>query len=247
MLRLACMAGPITAYVLIALSTSAAFAQSSRCLGPVPIRPAAVYCSGAAPICLTDLNGNNGRWAWSCPSQSNSTTLDPSIISNGVRPPQIDDPIDLAIRAEQLRQLRLQNQQMQQQRTNATPAPSVAPAPTPSQATARIKPTTFGKLNGQPWKALTTSEKTLFVAGMENALLTETEQPTWDKYMARHDVDYTASLISRLDKFYNDPLNLRIPIIDAARIVTMLPNGATIEAFEDELYVMRQVAAAEKP
>jgi len=59
-----------------------------------------------------------------CPAGTtpgNGNGLDPTIPLR-VRPPSIDNPLDIAIQAEQLRQLRLQNQQMTQQQV---PAPNI--------------------------------------------------------------------------------------------------------------------------
>jgi hypothetical protein len=132
-------------------------AQTPRaCIGQlVPLKPVSVLsCRNATALCLTDANGFQGRWVWTCPQNGALDVpnqdqigrpggfLDPGIISNGVQPVKIDSPLEIMQRVEQLRQLRLQNQQIEQQnremerRLNQPAPPPVAAPPTPQESAA---------------------------------------------------------------------------------------------------------------
>jgi hypothetical protein len=121
----------------------------------VPLKPPAMMsCQTATPVCLTDANGFNGHWVWGCPSAATNGGgfLDPSIISNGIQPPQINSPLTTMQQAERVRQLRLQNeqirlqnQQMEQQLRQQQQEPEQArqdlePEPLPSPPASRVNP-----------------------------------------------------------------------------------------------------------
>ena len=80
----------LTLGVLLSLAASVTLAQSTACIGKtVPTKPIAMAsCLNAAPACLTDQNGNNGRWIWSCPA---STTPPPPMY----QPPPQSSPADI--------------------------------------------------------------------------------------------------------------------------------------------------------
>ena len=160
----------------------------------IPLKPTSLLCSNAAPVCVADQTGMNGRWVWGCPTQP-PVQANPSIPLS-VTQPHIMMTIDIAIEAEKLRQLRLQNQQLEQQLREAqteTPPPALAESssdvPSP---------------DGTNWRIMAPFEKSMVL---------------WNS-MKPHDKN-DKSIIKALDKFYADPANLKVPIIDAAVKVSL--------------------------
>lgn len=112
-------------------AVSSSTAQTTACAGKlVPLKPTSLLsCPTPATICVTDSFGLNGHWLWVCQDRGPrpSGGLDPSVITS-VQPPQIESPLTILQRIEQLRQLRLQNQQLEQQNqqlSSASPATGV--------------------------------------------------------------------------------------------------------------------------
>src|SRR5579862_5669348 len=118
-------------------------AQANPCLGQlIPLKPVgAIACVNAKPVCLSDPNGTRGHWVWQCGAPATAPTfvsppqapplpltLDPNILLQ-VRPPEIENPVDVMIRAQQLRQLRLQNEQMERElsQPSAPQQPAINP------------------------------------------------------------------------------------------------------------------------
>lgn len=107
------------------------------CIGqPIPLKPVGIIsCPAAVPECLTDSNGMHGRWIWSCrtPTPTASQIGLIPLLAQPPSPIQITNPLDVAIQAEKLQQLRLENQQVQQQleaRSIPSDTPSARPAST---------------------------------------------------------------------------------------------------------------------
>jgi hypothetical protein len=99
----------------------------TACIGQlVPLKPVSVLCQEAAPVCIVDATGTRGHWVWGCPTGPTGITptpsagVDPGLLNSIAHPsaPQIMSPLEIAIQAERLRQLRLQNEQLAQQATN---------------------------------------------------------------------------------------------------------------------------------
>jgi hypothetical protein len=97
---------------LAAVLVHAGSAQTG-CIEARPVKPVIpVGCHDTSLLCLCGPNGTYCHWEWVCmpltatpPPQQ--TGIDPGI-SLAVRPPVIDDPVETAIRLEQLRQLQQQ-------------------------------------------------------------------------------------------------------------------------------------------
>lgn len=118
----------------------------------VPIKPIAMLtCTNAAPVCMTDANGFNGHWAWMCPAAPRTSgfgLLDPAVIVNGVQPAQIESPLNVLQRVEQLRQMKLQNEIQQQQLLEMQrKAASQSPAAPSSDSVERSSPENLEAIN----------------------------------------------------------------------------------------------------
>jgi hypothetical protein len=111
----------------------------------IPLKPPAVFsCSTAAPVCIANQNGRGGHWVWGCPAESTpeSTSAanqpDWQKLLQGPPPPvRLNDPMDTAIKVQQLRLLQLQNQQAQRdlaERERAAQSIAVAPPSQPAKA-----------------------------------------------------------------------------------------------------------------
>jgi len=171
---------------------------------PVPPLSAGI---GAVALCLCAQNNTGCHWQWATPPPGQPAPVpypppmqaDTSIYR--ITPPAQAQPmslLDMAIKAEQIRALRLENQQREQemnqqeiQRGTAPatvlplpiPAPPIVP-PSPSQSPGAVgqsaKPVektdsavstwrTAGWWNGRLWKTLSASERITFLAGYSDA------------------------------------------------------------------------------
>jgi hypothetical protein len=228
----------------LTIPTATALRAQTACDGLlVPLKPPAMFsCPTATTVCVSNQGVPRGHWVWMCPAGAtpgNASGLDPSIIQRGTQAPSatpLSNPIDTAIEIERLRSLRIQNQRAEEERLNSGTLPTQLPTPVPPPS---VSPTTFGVLNGQAWRILKPFEKTLYLSGAQNALLKETQRPTWIKYVPQGDAE---RLPGDLDRFYSEPLNINISIVDALHIVVMKANGDPAPDIEDEIKYQREMA-----
>jgi hypothetical protein len=89
----------------------------------IPLKPAAVTCANAAPICVTNPNEIGGHWVWGCPTNVPSIQSDPTIPLRVIQPRFIT-PGEAAAEAERLRELRLKNQEADQQSSDSQNSPT---------------------------------------------------------------------------------------------------------------------------
>src|SRR5262245_50242624 len=107
---------PLSLFGVIVVLGSSADAQTiTACSAQlVPLKPLALMsCSAAAPVCVTDQARRSYR-VWGCPTNTHQQPIDPRIPPM-YQPPQLDNPGDVALRQEQVRNLQLQNEQLRQQ------------------------------------------------------------------------------------------------------------------------------------
>ncbi len=91
----------------------------TACAGQlVPVKSPMIFCSNAAPVCVTDRNGLNGRWVWGCPTSTEGTQSPANVLDAITNYNPTDFALTNQQEAEKLRSLRLQNQQMEQQIKN---------------------------------------------------------------------------------------------------------------------------------
>lgn len=81
----------------------------------VPLKPIGIACSNAAPVCMTDSAGINGKWVWGCPATADPATQLDSTIPLRVTQPKQKTYTELLKDAEELRRLRLENQRIEQE------------------------------------------------------------------------------------------------------------------------------------
>jgi hypothetical protein len=182
----------------------------AACIGKlVPLKPVGILsCTNATPVCLTDPNGVDGAWIWLCNTRTSQVNPTPDVSPPPVYPlhqvvPQVENPIDFAIKAQRLRQLRLQNQQMEQQ-LNLQDQLSTEPLPPTEEIPAAELPP---PPDGHDWMYMKDFEKSM--------ILWHTIKPK-GKFQKQSE--------KALERFYSDKANLSIPISDA-----FLTVGATIK------------------
>jgi hypothetical protein len=153
----------------------------------------------------------------------------------GVQP--IMSPLDVLTRALQARRLQLENQALQQQiqqqqiqqqqsqTNNAQPTPQAAPAPRQTGPDGM----TLGFVNGRLWNGSSADMKLSYVIGIAEAISLTGGDMT--RFLAKN---LSAAEDSKaVDKFYEDPSNLLVPVSFALQITAMKANGGTPEAVEN--------------
>lgn len=239
-------------------------AAQNACLGKlVPIRPINLAsCSTAAPACVTDQFGMNGRWVWGCPVPSSTNTTPaqrnttPAQSTAGqvpfsnapleiIRPTFGTSPAE-ALQKEQLRTLKLQNQQLEQQQRNQaiqqqTQVPPPAAPPTPPTPTSQLgageNQRTLGFLNGRTWNAANADMKVSYMTGLLEMIML-TPDADMLKYFGRNLT--TAENSKAVDRFYEEPENLNIPVPFALQIVAKKANGESPDAVENFAATVRR-------
>jgi hypothetical protein len=247
----------IGAFAILPLSAQ----TPTACYGKfVPLKPALMSCQEAAPACVTDATGLNGRWIWGCPSGTNSAAPLAgggfAILSPPAPAVQFESPLDTMIRAQQLRNLQLQNQQMRQQ-MNApamSPPPVVHSVPTPPSGANPTSETDFSRMitmdhpNGRMWNSWTPPMRLVYLLGMHEALgpllSADVPKPEVPVYFPR--ALNLSETLTALDQFYAEPANLPIPIFAGMSIVTLEANGAAREKIDSELSIARRISSVGK-
>ena len=227
-----------TLALVIALAMTPLFAQSS-CAGQIkPIRPVGLSCSNPSLICITSPDLLSSHWLWGCASERDRQPQVDSSIPLSVHSPRPMTATEAATEAEKLRSLlQLQNQLLEQQ------IKLQELHKTPPQVERNIgSPSTFGSLNGYLWKSLAVFEKKLYISGIHDVLVRETEPSAWEKYVPAGDAD----VIAGLDGFYSYKENLPIPIVEALHIVILRLNRRDQSEIEAEI-LKQQRMASESP
>jgi hypothetical protein len=206
----------------------------TACSAPVlPLKPPSLSCSNATPVCTTDQYGLNGRWVWGCPqgkSAPANATPAPSTIPPVLQFPPANQGLTFgtspaeAIQREQLRTLKLQNQQLQQSiQQRVQTAAEVAQRPIENGRT-------LGFLNGRTWRDASADTKVAYMSGLLEMLLL-TPGADASKYFGRNLT--AAENSSAVDRFYEEPANIAIPVPFALQIVAMHANGDTPDKVEN--------------
>jgi hypothetical protein len=247
-----------TAVLLMSVALSAQTPCNTQVL---PIKPPAMFsCRTATPVCVSD--GSRAHWEWMCPAgrtPGNGSDLDPSIPLS-VKPPQIDNSIDIAIQAEKLRQLRLQNQITQEQ-LDATqkqdepavptipPPPFVRPAPPTVDSTLESWKTK-GDWNGRFWRSFDEEGKGAFLFGYTQAAnhVLEMSAGSFEKYQDSLPLFLPPGLtvqeiLTSLDTFYETPENRQIAIIGAISVVSQRARGLSEETVQKYINKLRAAAS----
>lgn len=100
---------------------------------------------------------------------------------------------------------------------------------------------TYGAFNGRAWRRMDDISQAMFMRGMFEGLAREVPAKL---------PNYSSSLLTEvefrraIDRFYEHPENLLIPVIDSARVVSMTTAGIPQSQIDDQLSGMRRVAAA---
>jgi len=165
-------------------------------------------------------------------AQGDPSTI-PMRVGQGVTP--INSPLDNFIRAQQARRLQLENQALQQQiqqqqvqqqnqANSAQPTQSAVPAP----RQAGPEGMTLGFVNGRSWNNATIDMKFSYIVGIAEAIALSGGDVT--RFLAR--TLSAAEDAKGVDRFYEDPGNLPVPVSFAMQIVAMRANGEKPEAIE---------------
>jgi hypothetical protein len=199
----------------------------------LPLKPPSLRCSNAAPVCTTDQYGLNAKWVWGCPAASTQAPA-PTTVPAPAPAPYAPIPLGVkqytfgtspaeALQREQLRTLKLQNQQLQQSIQQQAQTTAVVAQRPPEDGR------TLGFLNGRTWRDESADAKISYMSGLLEMLLL-TPGADASKYFGRN---LTASEnSSAVDRFYEEPANLFIPVPFALQVVAMQANGASSDDTE---------------
>jgi hypothetical protein len=165
--------------------------------------------------------------------------IDATIPLRGV-PPQFDDPTNAAIRAQEVRRLRLENQKLEQEIQARRAAAQTSPPPVAESARAEWH--TQGLMNGRFWKASSSIARATYLMGFCDAL--EFEASASYRYYATGKNTY-GELSDLVDQFYVDPANTLIPVARALALVNLKVIGVEQERV-DKLVVEARGAALAK-
>lgn len=169
------------------------------------------------------------------------------------RPPVIADPIDTALKIQQIRNLKLENDRLQREIEAAAaktagrgshPAQESPNLPSPGAPPSKAAPPpspllTWGFLNGRGWQAIAPGAKFIYVFGVSEGLLAEARSSRAN-YLPDNLV--LAEIQQGVDRFYIEPENILIPIIQALKIVTMKAAGASQSDIDAMLSLQRKYA-----
>ncbi len=131
-------------------------------------------------------------------------------IANGIRSPQVEDPLSAGLRLQRVRQLRLENKQralqIEQQQRHLAAQRARPPQPPPTAQGAEIM--TFGVLNGRAWRTSAEVIKTMYITGMEEALAMAAPEKLPEYCPAGLTLD---EIRQAIDRFYGEPENSLVP------------------------------------
>ena len=139
------------------------------------------------------------------------------------------------IKIEQLRQLQQQNRTRPQSPVAVPKQEALSPADP-------LKPedtSTDGPLNGQLWRLISPEAKAAFILGFSEALWVEKGEAKSKYFPLRLQAD---ELSAYLDRFYENPENIIIPVFAALEVITLRSNGTDPQALEVRLSVYRRLA-----
>jgi hypothetical protein len=98
--------------VFVSLAIRLVAQTPAACMSEVvPIKPSNLFCSNAAPVCIIDQSGVNGRWVWGCPAASSAAPSGPDWVGLLPEPPQPESASDIARRIGEIRQRQQQSRQ----------------------------------------------------------------------------------------------------------------------------------------
>jgi hypothetical protein len=100
--------------------------------------------------------------------------------------------------------------------------------------------TTYGDINGRAWNEASKDAKLFYLMGVAEGIVRVSPDVFTKTYMAgtlSNDEVRTA-----IDRFFGEPENLLIPIIDALHIVSMKTNGALQSEIDTKLSVLRAMS-----
>jgi hypothetical protein len=149
-----------------------------------------------------------------------------------IQQPQFTNPMDALVRAQQLRRLQLENEARQQQIQQQNQGQQQAAAPS-QPAPLTQKPVTddqrtLGFVNGRLWNGSNIDMKLSYIVGIAEAVSLTSGDVF--RYFGRN--LNAAENAKAVDRFYEDPGNLPVPVSFALQIVAMKANGEKPEAVE---------------
>ena len=99
---------------------------------------------------------------------------------------------------------------------------------------------TIGLINGRGWMSMADASRVWYIAGSMDALASRCGTETKLLFSVALSV---GDLKNALNKFYEEPTNVAIPVTMAMNVVKMKADGASAEAVEKETALDRQLAA----
>jgi len=103
---------------------------------------------------------------------------------------------------------------------------------------------TAGLVNGRAWSRMDDASKSFYVAGSLDGITMACGSDQWKKLFAS-DLN-VGDVVKSLNKFYEEPTNIAIPITGAMSIVKSKAEGASADSIEKATALFRQIAASPK-
>ena len=96
---------------------------------------------------------------------------------------------------------------------------------------------TYGSINGRYWNVMSSDAKLAYLLGCSEALIEEAKSEFVKKYKPGE--LSTGEVRTAMDRFYAEPENALIPVIDALKIVAMKANGEIQQNIDFQISVYR--------
>ncbi len=161
-----------------------------------------------------------------------------SIVPSGTVPRQGPQGEDAVGRISAPRQGHLQSGPLKRE---ISPNQPVTPQIGASPANLRPELRTYGLLNGRAWKTLlTVDQKIVYLYGINEAVNVEARDKAHNYFPP--DITYEQKR-QAIDRFYDEPENILIPVVDSVVFVTLQLNGTPQTAIDRQLSDIRRVSA----
>jgi hypothetical protein len=188
--------------------------------------------------------------------------IDPTIPLGGkpvqIQPIKIQDPMETYRRAQEIRNLQLQNEQIRLQNeairageANARTAPQSLRG---SSADILAEVTTHGLLNCRAWKSGDEGMRMFYIYGAIEALTRVVTDTTKEPDKARELIEtylpYDLSLnemTAGVSQLCGQPENSRVPVYYVLNVLALKTRGGSLREVEETLSIVRKVAASAPP
>jgi|ERR1035441_2971589 hypothetical protein len=180
--------------------------------------------------------------------------IDPTIPLR-VKTPQVQDPMETMRRAQEIRNLQLQNEQIRLQNeatirareSNARPTP---PSLRDSPAEIMAEVTTHGLLNCRAWKSGDEGMRAFYIYGAIETLTSfvadTAKEPDKIKELIENYLPYELNLnemTAGVSQLCGQPENARLPVFNVLKVLSLKTRSGTPREVEETLSIDRKVSS----